>query len=93
MSLSVCNMINIRGVRKGHFQIVFYGNNCNMMLLVELAQECVNTLLAFTVDTCRRFVENDEVRMTDEGAGYGNPLRLTAGQLADETVLKVCHAG
>src|SRR5262249_52444766 len=62
------------------------------VVLVEMGEEVEDVVAGFDVDAGGRFVEEEELGTTDQGAGQEGALLLTAGEVADVAVAELADA-
>ena len=57
------------------------GDDDSDILVLEFGDDVLDILYSDRVDTCKRFIEKDELRVDGQGAGYFATAALTTGKL------------
>lgn len=72
-------------------EVVFDGENGDAVLAIDVIEEGIDLGLALGVDAGGGFVEDEELRVPEEGAGDGDLLALPAGEIADTSMTEFMH--
>ena len=65
------------------FVHVMRGEQHSAAGLAEAADDVPELAARLRIEAGRRFVEKQQLRIADEGTGHGQPLLLSAGEIAD----------
>ena len=91
MPAAISDMIHIIGITRRRPQVVLDRDDSDAVLFIEFLEKWIELGLALYVDSRRRFVEDDEIRMSHESTGDEYLLALTARQVADEGIAMLLH--